>query len=182
MKFSKVTYTNLNGPIASVDRITKELFIDREKWDRTKLTDLHKKFILLHESAHIELLTPDEFAVNHSAIEKFVPVGELSNEELGARILVLSDLLDTEGRDLTADNRSDFDPVTITAITGAVGGIFGSLPKLGIGSKSRVNEIQAQAAAQSDVTRSQNKALTNTLIIGGFLILILGVVFFTFKS
>lgn len=120
------------GTIARINRLTGDLYINPEVWG--KLGPLHKEYILLHEQGHFDLKTPDEFRANQFAIKRFIQKAKFV-DDYGHRITVMSDLL-------MNDNYSDF---TVDAIAGAVGSVFNVLPSLGIGSKSRIAEAEANA-------------------------------------
>lgn len=75
----------------------------------------------------------------------------------------------------------------ITAIASAVGGIFSSLPAIGIGSSARKSEIAAQAAAQSDLMKTQAELAaensdnltenwTKIIVVGGIILFVIIIV------
>lgn len=174
--FSKVVYDPNQAEIAKVNRVDKTLFINSAIWKG--LPADQREFVLLHEKGHLELQTADEFEANKYAVGKFAPVRTLTNAQLGQRIIVM--------RNILTPRESGF---AVEMITGALSGITQALPVLGIGSKSRMNETAANAAAQSQIIAAQSKAdakKANTNIILGVLagvILIVGItLYFTFKK
>lgn len=79
------------------------------------------------------------------------------------------------------------DPVS--AVANAIGGIFQTLPSLGLGAKSRKSEIQNQALAQTSLIKTQaeideekSKNTTKIIIISGILLLVIVVIFLTLRK
>lgn len=193
MNFSKITYKPLNGPLAQVDRRTFELFIDGEKWAKIGALPngaLYRDFILLHEDAHITLQESSEYRVNRHAINKFLkPIGQLTNEELGARIVVLSDLLENDFQNnvlnkSTISNFEGVDPYSAIAngLSGLVTSIFNNLPAMGVGSKSRQREAENQAKLTMQIETERSRASQKLVVISGVILLLLISIFLIFKK
>jgi hypothetical protein len=72
------------------------------------------------------------------------------------------------------------DPVS--AIANAVGGIFGSLSTLGIGSKSRQAEADNAAQNAAEIEASKSKSLIKILAISGVLTIVIVVIFLTLRK
>ena len=181
MKFTKVIFDPSQKEIARVNRATGVLYLKPQIWDH--LPQGEKDFVLLHEEGHLKLQTTNEFTANEYAVSHFAPIQTISNKELGARIVIMQDIL-RPGK----ENESGFDPVT-SAITGAIGSIFTSLPAMGIGSGARQDEMTAQAAANVSVIAAQQKAAqdkSNQTImmvsIGGAILVVIIVIYFIFKK
>lgn len=75
----------------------------------------------------------------------------------------------------------------ITAIASAVGGIFSTLPSLGIGSASRQKEIKTQAQLQADLLKTQaelnaensdnlTENWTKIIVVGGIILFVIIIV------
>ena len=169
--FTRVLMANSGQPeIAKVNRKTGVLFLNAKIWD--ELPTDQKDFVLYHEDGHLIYQTADEYKANEYAISKFVPAGQFNNRELGKRIVVMKEILSKADNDY-----SNFtDPVS--AIAGAVGGIFQTLPVLGVGSKSRIKEATAQAEAAA----IKSKSTTKILLIVGTLLIVATVVFLTLRK
>jgi hypothetical protein len=169
--------------LAKVNRKTGVLYLNPVIWDRLP-TD-QKDFVLLHEQGHLKLQTNDEFKAHKYAISKFSPVGQLSNKQLGQKIIVMRSALSK-----AHDNISPFtDPQMADATGGIFNTIFQALPVLGIGSKSRQAELQASAAAnvailgaqmEADAEKSQKR--NKTIIISGVILLVIVVTFLTLRK
>jgi hypothetical protein len=161
--------------IAKVNRKTGTLYLSSEIWNQ--LPEAEKDYVLDHEDGHLTLQTNDEFAANKYAIGKFAQAGTFTNRELGQKIMVMRSILDkADGQ--TSNFGGD-------AIAGAVGGIFNNLSILGIGSKSRIKEAQANAAlyaSQAKVDATKSKSTITMLLIGGALLIVGVVVFFTLRK
>ena len=186
-KFTNVVYDPNQKEIARVNRKDGTLFLKPQIWDN--LPEQEKEFVLLHEQGHLVMQTKDEYKCNQYAVKKFMPTHTLDNPELKKRITIMQDILtpgkENGGQAIKNDDVSPF----VNAIAGAVGGIFQSLPLLGIGSAARQKETAAAADAQIKVIEAQaeadKKKQSNYLIYGivGVVVLIFGIVlFFTLKK
>ncbi|MBV5346814.1 hypothetical protein JZU46_01130 [bacterium] len=176
MKISKVVYNpEIGRNIARVNRKTGVLELDPAIWEA--LPELERDFVLLHEYGHVELQTASEFAANQYAIKEFLPVRTLTNKELGQRIEVLTRIT---APDNYISYYSGVDPVG--AIGEAVGKIFETLPLIGLGSKSR-KEAADNNAANAWISQSISaKNSEKLLIVGGIFLLGIVVVIMIFKS
>lgn len=90
MQINKVTYLEEfeeNDSPAKVNRRTGHLFINLSRW--RDIAPQHRVFILLHESAHCELDTSDEVAVDELAFKNFIAMGYPLTESLFALTRVL---------------------------------------------------------------------------------------------
>lgn len=145
--FTRVVYNDTQAEIAKVNRVNGTLYINRKIW--AGLPAGQKEFVLLHEGAHLNLQTTSEFEANRAAVERFAPVRTLTNSQLGARIVVMRNILTPQKEE------SGF---LAEGIAGAVNGIFSVLPVLGIGSKARAAEATANAAAGAQLITAQSKA------------------------
>jgi hypothetical protein len=165
--------------IAKVNRKNGTLYLSSEIWNR--LPEAEKNYVLFHEEGHLKLQTNDEFAANQYAISKFAHAGTFTNRELGQKIMVMRSIFDkADGQ--TSNFGGD-------AIAGAVGGIFQNLSVLGIGSKARQKEAAANAAgtaiiydAQAKAAAAKSKSTMTMLLIGGTLLIVGLVVFFTLRK
>jgi hypothetical protein len=175
MKISKVVYNpEIGRNIARVNRKTGVLELDPAIWEA--LPELERDFVLLHESGHVELQTASEFAANNYAIKEFIPVKTLTNKELGQRIEVVTRITDPA-------NYSYYNGVDpVGAIGEAVGNIFESLPLLGLGSKSRQKESEINVKGAIDFENAKSAGTTKIALIGGTFLVVLLVLFFTFKK
>ncbi len=176
--FTKVVYNDTQAEIARVNRLNGTLYINQKIW--AGLPAGQKEFVLLHEGAHLNLQTTSEFEANREAVSRFAPVRTLTNSQLGARIVVMRQILTPRNPEsgLLAD-----------AISGAVQGIFSVLPVLGIGSKARAAEATAMAAANSQVITAQSKAdqkasnsRTVMIVMGGVLLVIIVTLFLILRK
>jgi len=176
MEFSKVVFDkSVSSDVARVNRQTGVLYLNPDIWER--LTPDEREFVLLHENGHLVLQTADEYRANRYAVSKFLPVQKLSNTELGKRIQVVSEVTDSR-RYMSSYNGAD----PVGAIADGIGSIFKSLPMLGIGSKARQKEAAALAENQMKLA---DKLATNrqTLIMaGGLMVVVIMVLYFTFKK
>jgi hypothetical protein len=113
-------------------------------------------------------------------VKNFVQAGSFTNKELGQKIMVMRSVLDkADGK--TASFGADL-------IAGAIGSITQSLPVLGIGSKARIKETEATAAAGSAIYAAQAKAAaaksksTQTIVlIAGILVIVAVAIYFTLR-
>lgn len=156
--FSRVIYDPTQKEIAKVNRDNGTLYLNSKIW--TGLPANQREFVLLHEKGHLTMQTPDEFEANKYAVGQFAPVRTLTNNELGQRIVIMRDIL------------------TPRAESGFLGDIIGSvaqvLPVLGIGSKARIKETEAQASlalAQSEAAQKKNNSMIMMIVIAGVLII-----------
>lgn len=155
--FSNVIYKDLGKVIAQVDRNTGELFINPTIW--AQLTTDKRDFILLHEKGHLQLQTADEYQANHYAVEHYF-AGQLSEDEFGRRIVILSELLsDTESIKPGSPGKSNFDPITtiVTFFT--------------IDSKKANNTSVSQNALETETQTKANTAENKQIIQYGAIIL-----------
>ena len=163
MNFAKTTYKPLGGPIAQVNRVTRELFIDPDKFNALR-SDQHRLYVLLHEAGHIDLNTADEYLANQYAVKKFMPVGELTNEEFGRRILVLSDI----------------QKIDTTPLNGELSYFIGYILQAFGFAKSKADASQAASQAQfsNTIGTIQNRYTTATEATANKTYILLGAVFF----
>lgn len=182
MPFQSVAYKDLGTVPAQVNRLTGELFINPSIW--RNLPKDHREFILLHESGHLELMTADEYRVNKYAIGKYLEAGQLNDEEFGRKLVILSEVLGDNGRELMNNegNLSNFEPIT------AILGIF-SIGSSIIGKKNAANdqiEFMEQQKLQYDIANAGaniNKAKTyRTLIVVGSILILLILLYFILKK
>lgn len=174
--FKKVIMVPGQQVIAQVDRKSGILYLSPGIWNG--LPRDQKDFVLFHEAGHLKLNTADEFRANTYAVNKFLNAGSFNNREFGQRIMVMRDVLDK------ADGQ--ISPLTGIAegVAGAVSGIAQILPVLGVGSKARQKEAEANAKAASQVLDSQAKATnaktksTLTIILVAGVVVILGIIIF----
>ena len=174
--FSKVIFDPNQAEIAKVNRVDKTLYLNPLIWKG--LPADQREFVLLHEKGHLELQTADEYEANQYAVGKFVPVRTLTNSELGQRIQVMRSILTPRESGFAAD-----------LVAGALSSITNVLPVLGIGSKARMNETAANAAAQSQIIAAQakadaKKANTNIIIgvLAGVILIVMGSLYFILKK
>lgn len=160
--FSKVVYDPNQAEIAKVNRVDKTLYLNGDIWKGLPVDQ--REFVLLHEEGHLQLQTADEFEANSYAVGKFAPVRTLTNAELGQRIIVM--------RNILTPRTAGFD------IGGIIGSVGDSLSVLGVGSKSRVAEAEAQAKADQ---KKANSTMIMSVLAGVFLIVGI-VIYFTFKK
>lgn len=80
----------LGGSIAGVDRETGEMFINKPMIDHMQLSKDALFFIMLHESAHLELQTDDEEAVDAHAHAEYLRRGYSLKESVFALTRILS--------------------------------------------------------------------------------------------
>jgi hypothetical protein len=78
------------------------------------------------------------------------------------------------------------DPVSL--IAGAIGGIFQTLPSIGVGSKSRQKEIDKATSAQlsildkqTQLSAEQAKKNTKILVVAGVLVMVIVIIIITLK-
>ena len=174
--FSKVVYDPNQAEIAKVNRVDKTLYINSDIWKGLPVEE--REFVLLHEAGHLVLQTADEFEANAYAVSQFAPVKTLTNGQLGQRIVVMQSILTPRESGFAAD-----------LVAGALSSITNVLPVLGIGSKSRQAELNANVAAQTQLIAAQSKAdakkATNNLIIGvlaGVILIVMGSLYFILKK
>lgn len=173
--FRKVVMAN-QPEIAKVNRKTGVLYLNQNIWQGLP-TD-QKEFVLLHEAGHLNLKTADEFAANKYAVSKFSPVGELTKDELGQRIVVMREILDK------ADNgfynpESETSPFAWGAVIGgAVNGIFSNLSVLGVGSKARQQEADAAIKFETEKSKQQQK----TVMIAGIILTVITTLILTLRK
>ena len=184
--FTSVVFDPAQGPIAQVNRADGTLYLKPQIWDT--LPQEEKNFVLWHEKGHLVLQTTDEFKCNEYAVKHYVASHDLTNPELKKRITVMQTIL-TPGRENPAISgfTAAVDPVS--AVSGAIGSIFTTLPLLGIGSGARQAETAANAAAQSEIIAATAKAnaaknQTNLIygIIGGAFLIVIIVLYFIFRK
>lgn len=166
----------LNQPeIAKINRVTGDIFVSSNIWHQ--LPEDEKEFVLLHERGHLEKQTPDEYAANAYAIENFAPAGELNNQQLGKKIMVMRSILDKAD-----DNFSNF---TFQDIGAGIGSVFQNLSVLGIGSKGRAREAAASVQlinAQAANNAEKAKQTTKLVVIAGAFLLVITVLILTLKK
>lgn len=174
--FSKVVYDPNQAEIAKVNRVDKTLYINSDIWKGLPAEE--REFVLLHEAGHLVLQTADEFEANAYAVGQFAPVKTLTSSTLGQRIVVMQSILTPRESGFAAD-----------LVAGALSSITNVLPVLGIGSKSRQAELNANVAAQTQLIAAQSKAdakkATNNLIIGvlaGVILIVMGSLYFILKK
>jgi len=174
--FSKVVYDPNQAEIAKVNRVDKTLYINSDIWKGLPAEE--REFVLLHEAGHLVLQTADEFEANAYAVGQFAPVKTLTSGKLGQRIVVMQSILTPRESGFAAD-----------LVAGALSSITNVLPVLGIGSKSRQAELNANVAAQTQLIAAQSKAdakkATNNLIIGvlaGVILIVMGSLYFILKK
>lgn len=174
--FSKVVYDPNQAEIAKVNRVNKTLYINSNIWKGLPAEE--REFVLLHEAGHLILQTADEYEANAYAVGQFAPVKTLTNGQLGQRIVVMQSILTPRESGFAAD-----------LVAGALSSITNVLPVLGIGSKSRQAELNANAAAQSQIIAAQSKAdakkATTNVIIGvlaGVILIVMGSLYFILKK
>ncbi len=184
--YSSVAYNNNLGDVpARVNRVTGELQLNPRIWE--SLSRDYKNYILYHEDGHLVLQTTDEAEANRYAIDKFLPIAELSDNEMERRILVLTEITDINktkafGRNKPdpGSNESNFDPISL--IVTAIGGIVQTLPNLGVGSKSRIKEAQAAAAAAAQIEDAKAKSTTKIMVVGGFMLIAVIIIYLSLKK
>jgi len=163
------------GVIAKINRETGDLFLNPIAW--RKLTPAHRDFVLLHEEGHFVLQDPTERGANAYAVNKYIKQAT-TTDDYGHRITVMSDLLMKESH-----------MIDLSALGSIVGDIFTGLASIGIGSKSRIKELEAteevlksQANAQKDI--SDNSTQNQLLIFGaiGLILIISIVIYFKLKN
>ena len=175
MNFTQVVFDDsINTDIARVNRATGVLYLNPNIWNR--ITGDEREFVLLHEKGHLELQTASEYQANNYAIGKFLPVKALTNSELGKRIQIVTEITDPE----RYISHLGLDPAS--NIAGALGEIFKVLPVLGLGSKSRQAEANNAAANQIKLADKLAANKQTLLITGGIMVIVLIVLFFTFKK
>jgi len=175
IKFSRTVFDPNQKEIARVNRVDGTLYLKPQIWDT--LPQGEKDFVLYHEQGHLVLQTTDEYKANAYAVKNYLPSHTLSNPELKARITVMQSILTPGREDVSGFNTATspgatvsggFDPVS--AVAGAIGSVFTSLPMLGIGSGARQKEIAAQGAAQASIINAQatadGKKSQNYIVIG----------------
>lgn len=176
--FKRVILDHSQAEIAKVNLKTKTLYLSPAIW--SGLPKEEKDFVLFHEEGHLTMQTADEFAANKYAVGKFLKAGTFTNKELGQKIMVMRSILDK------ADGQTA--PMIAELVAGVVSPITQALPVLGIGSKSRIKETQATAAAnakvyeaQAKVEAAKSKNTMKIVLIGGVLLVVAVVVYFTLK-
>ena len=206
-RFTRVVFDPTQKEIAAVNRADGTLYLKPQIWDN--LPQGEKDFVLLHEKGHLVLQTTDEYKANAYAVKNFAPAHVLSNPELKARITVMQSIL-TPGRenisgfsdDTSSDTSSDTPSDSsgpwggfgmISSIAGAVGGIFQTLPLLGLGKAAREEEalkkgqiqldlINAQGSAQKKLTESKTQSYVIIIVIASAFIVAGIVTYFTLKK
>jgi hypothetical protein len=89
-QFTSVSYvTGIGSSPARVNRKTRDLQINADKWD--DIPETHKAFILLHELAHCLLDTSDEFLVDQLAFKMYADAGYSLKAGVQAVTSLLSD-------------------------------------------------------------------------------------------
>ena len=90
MNLSEIVFVDsLGGKTpACVNRKTGLMYIDRKWWNELPLE--HRFFILLHEWAHAELNTSNEFEADNLAFKTYVKFGYSITEAIHALTRVLS--------------------------------------------------------------------------------------------
>lgn len=178
--FNRVQYRENQKEIARINRNTGVLSLNRSIW--TGLPTDQKEFVLLHEQGHLVMKTPNELEANKYAIRNFVKAGELSNRELGQKIIVMRDILDK------ADDNPE-SGFTSELISSAGSGILSGLAVLGIGSKARAKEAAATADAQiqlltaeTEASKVSSKNMVKILLIVGVIALVGGVTYITLRK
>lgn len=166
--------------IAKVNRKSGTLYLSSEIWNR--LPQAEKNFVLYHEEGHLKLQTNDEFAANKYAIGKFISAGQFTNREFGQKLMVMKSIL----------NKADTEkvsPFVAELVAGAVTPITQALPVLGIGSKARIKETQATAAAnakiyeaQAAAANSKSKSIQNIVLIVGALLVVAVAIYFILRK
>jgi len=181
--FSKVVYDPNQAEIAKVNRVDKTLYINSDIWKGLPAEE--REFVLLHEAGHLVLQTADEFEANAYAVGQFAPVKTLTSSTLGQRIVVMQSILTPRESGFSEDLIAG----AITSTSGMFESMVKVLPVLGLGSKSRINETAATAAAQSQVIAAQSKAdskkATTNVIIGvlaGVILIVMGTLYFILKK
>lgn len=177
MNFSKVIMSYGRMPeIAKVNRKTGALWLNTKIWNQ--LPAEQKDFVLFHEDGHLRLQTADEFEANQYAVSKFTPAGKFNNEQLGKRIVVMRDILAKADGDYSGFSFID-------EAAGATSGIIQSLSVLGIGSKGRATEAEAQAElikAQAQAGAVNSKNTLKIILITGVLILVGVTIYLTLRK
>lgn len=175
--FSRVIYDNtIVGDIARVNRQTGDLYINPDIWHR--ISGLEKDYVLLHEAGHLELMTASEYEAHRYAVERFCPVQTLTDNELGRRIVVMSEITDPQR--YMSGSGGGVDPVS--AVANAVGSIFEALPMLGVGKKSRLEETEANKKAALELSESNTSGIVKIVAIAGVIVIVVVVLIFIFKK
>ncbi len=176
MKISKVVFNpDIGRNIARVNRQTGVIELDPSIWET--LPELERDFVLLHERGHMELQTASEFAANQYAIKNFIPVRTLTNKELGQRIEVVTRITDPEN--YISGNFFE----GIGNAIGTIGTVSNETFKIfGVGSKRRIAENEASTKAALDLENAKSSGTTKIALIGGTLLIIMIVLFFTLKN
>lgn len=177
--FRRVIMTNGQTEIAKVNTKTGSLSLSTDIWNR--LPQAEKDYVLFHEAGHLVLQTTDEYAANKYAVGQFLKAGTFTNKELGNKIMVMRSILD----------KADGQTATFVAdvVAGSASGIMQTLSVLGIGSKARIKEAEATAAANSIIYEAQAKAAasksksTQTIVlIAGVLVIVAVAIYFTLRK
>jgi len=185
MNFSRVVFDNtIKGDIARVNRADGTLYINPDIWQR--LTGLEREFILFHEDGHLQLQTASEFTANKYAVEKFCPVQTLTDSELGKRIVVMTEITDPDQYISGSGGGVAVDPVSAVAnavgsVFDGIGTVFESLPLLGIGKKSRMQETEAQKKAALEISESKTAGTVKIVAIAGVIVIVVVTLIFLLK-
>lgn len=174
--FSRVIYDDtIHGDIARVNRQTGDLYINPDIWDR--ISGLEKDYVLLHEAGHLELMTASEYQAHRYAVERFCQVQTLTDNELGRRIVVMSEITDPTRY---MSGSGGVDPVS--AVANAIGSVFEALPMLGVGKKSRLEETEANKKAALELSESNTSGIVKIVAIAGVIVIVVVVLIFIFKK
>lgn len=177
--FKRVIMAVGQPEIANVNLKTGTLYLSDKIWPL--LPSQEKDYVIFHEEGHLKLQTTDEYAANSYAVGKFLKAGTFTNKELGQKIMVMRSILD----------KADGQTANFTAelAAGATSGIMQTLSVLGIGSKARIKEAQANAAANSTIYEAQAKAaaaksnsITKIVLIAGVLVIVAIAIYFTLRK
>jgi hypothetical protein len=180
--FKRVIMAVGQPEIAKVNTKTGTLYLSDAIWKG--LPAAEKSFVLFHEEGHLKLQTSDEYAANAYAVGKFLPAGTFTNKQLGQKIMVMRSILDK------ADGKTETANFGIAeAVSGAVTATMENLSVLGIGSKSRLKETAAAAAAnkavidaQSTASNKKSKSTMTIVLIGGVLVIVAIAIYFTLRK
>lgn len=164
--FKSVKYKALENTPARINRRTGELFLNKKTWHN--IPDEHKTIILLHEKGHLERNTASEGEANNYAIEKYLHHAK-RHRDFTPRLQHLAEIYSTNKIE---NMHANFDPLTLAASAGAIGGIINTLPALGVGSKARQRELSKQI--ELDQKRSQQQTIL--IAAAGLILLIIIIV------
>ena len=179
--FTSIKYDPAIAPsIARINRETGELSLNPKLWDR--YTPEQKHVILLHEQGHFMLQTPSEVEANRHAISEFLQQGELTDQEFGRRITVLSTVLKarTPETDITSTKSPYSDNPIILPLIALGTTIFGGALNI-FGQNAAKKREEAQIKAQIQLAQIQAEQQKNILIISAvaivFIMVLLIVIF-----